>query len=310
MSAPRVDALDGIVAAGAAVTVLDAGSVWAEGVVYLPATHRIRWSDIPRNRILERDLAAGITAVYRDDAEFANGRTLDLDGSVLQCSHGHRRVERDRDGVVLAVVDRWEGRRFNSPNDVVVGPDGAIWFTDPPYGILFAREGHPGRREYGDHWVFRYDRRTGRAAPVITDVEEPNGLAFSPDGSVLYVADSSFVARGDGGGNRHVRAYDVTYPDGGARCKNGRIFAVMPVHVPDGLRVDVEGRVWVAGGDGVHVYASDGAHLGALLLPEVVGNLCFGGPDGTDLFVAATTSIYHLPTLTRDAAQRYAVPTA
>ncbi len=301
----RVDGLGGIVAADAAITVLDAASSWAEGVLYIPATHRVRWSDIPRNRILEHDLATGVTSVYRADAEFANGRTLDLDGSVLQCSHGHRRVERDRGGVVVSLVDRWNGARFNSPNDVVVGPDGAIWFTDPSYGILFAREGHPGEREYGDHFVFRYDRASGRVTPVVTDVEAPNGLAFSPDGSILYVADSSFVGHNPAGGNRHVRAYDVTYPDGGARCKNGRVFTVMPVHVPDGLRVDVEGRVWATGGDGVHVHAPDGEHLGAVLLPEVAGNLCFGGVEGTELFVAATTSIYRVPTLTRDAAQRY-----
>ncbi len=301
----RIEGLDGIVPPDATVTVLDSGSAWAEGVVYMPATGRVRWSDIPGNRVLEHDPATGTTTVHRAGAEFPNGRTLDLDGSVLQCSHGHRRIERDRDGVVTSVVDRWHGARFNSPNDVVVGPDGAIWFSDPSYGIIFAREGHPGVREYGDHFVFRFDPATGRVDPVVTDVEAPNGLAFSPDGAVLYVADSSFVAHNPAGGNRHVRAYDVTYTQRGARCKNGRVFTVMPVHVPDGLRVDVEGRLWATGGDGVHVYAPDGTHLGAVLLPEVTANICFGGVDGTQAFIAATTSIYHVPTLTRDAAQRY-----
>lgn len=303
MTDPTVHGLTGLIAPDAAITVLDSGSVWAEGVVYLPATGRIRWSDIPADRIAEHDPATGQSSVYREQVGFTNGRTLDIDGSVLQCSHGRRRIERDRDGVVEPVVVDWRGVPFNAPNDVVVGPDGAIWFTDPPYGIIFPREGHPGEREYGDHWVFRHDPRTGRTDPVVTDVEEPNGLAFSPDGTVLYVADSSALTREDGGGNHHVRAYDVS----GSRCKNGRTFATVPVGIPDGLRVDVEGRVWVTGGDGVHVYGPDGSHLGAVLLPETAANLCFGGPEGRDLYIAATTSIYHVATLTRDAAARAVV---
>lgn len=276
------------------------GSVWAEGPLWLPQSGRLRWSDIPNDCIREHDPATGRTSVYAHGVEFTNGRALDLDGSVLQCSHGRRRVERDRDGVVENVVDSWDGARLNSPNDVVVAADGSIWFTDPPYGIVEAREGHAGEREYGDHFVFRYDPATGRIAPVVTDVEEPNGLAFSPDGSVLYVADSSSVRKPAGVGNRSIRAYDVTEP---ARCKNGRVLAAFEPDdgVPDGIKVDEHGNVWASSRHGVIVFRADGAEIGRVPVPEVAGNLCFGGPDGTDLYIAASTSLYRIRTRTRDA---------
>jgi len=294
--------LEGLVPPGSTATVMAAGSVWAEGVVYLPATHTVRWSDIPGNRILQHDLTTDTTSEYQTEVEFTNGRTLDRDGSVLQCSHGHRRVERDRDGVVTPVVDNWNGTPFNAPNDLVVAADGSIWFTDPPYGIIFPREGHAGVREYGDHYVFRHDPQTGETRPVVMDVEEPNGLAFSPDGSILYVADSSGIPQEpevvqQGVGNHHIRAYDVV----GFRCKNGRTFATVDSGVPDGLRVDTQGNVWTSAADGVHVYAPTGEKLGSIPIPEVVANLCFGGEDGRELFIAASTSIYRISTLTTDA---------
>jgi gluconolactonase len=295
----RIDRLDGIVLAEAGVTALDTRSSWAEGVVYLPGTDSIRWSDLRADRILELDLRTGIGSVVATDVGFTNGRTLDLDGSVIQCSHGRRRVERVVDGAVEAVVATWNGVRFNSPNDVVVAADGTIWFTDPPYGLVLPGEGHGGEREYGDHWVFRHDRATGRTAPVVVDVEEPNGLAFGVGESVLYVADSSQVTRGEAG-NHHVRVYDVE----GGRCKNGRTFATLDVGVPDGLRVDAAGRVWVTAGDGVHVFGPDGGLLGSVLLPDAAANLCFGGPDGTDVFIAATTTVHRIRTRTTDAARR------
>jgi gluconolactonase len=282
------------------VTALDSRSSWAEGVVYLPATGSIRWSDLTANRILELDLRTGVPSVYASDVEFTNGRTLDLNGSVVQCSHGRRRVERVVDGRVEPIVTDWNGVRFNSPNDVVVASDGTVWFTDPPYGLVLPGEGHGGEREYGDHWVFRHDPAAASTVPVVVDVEEPNGLAFSPDESLLYVADSSRVTRGDAG-NHHVRVYDVVE----GRCKNGRVFATVDVAVPDGLRVDVEGRVWITAGDGVHVFAPDGALLGSVLLPETTANLCFGGPDNTDVFIAATSTIWRVKALTTDAARRY-----
>ncbi len=269
------------------------GSTWAEGPCWIPSSRTLRWSDIPGDRILQWDQESGGTTVYASGVEYTNGRTLDRDGSVVQCSHGRRRVERDRDGVVEPVVDAWADVRLNSPNDVVVARDGSIWFTDPAYGITQPREGHPGEREYGDHWVFRCGPDGQDLRPVVLDVEEPNGLAFSPDGRTLYVASSSAH-------EPVVRAYDVD----GTRVKNGRVFVRLDQGegVPDGIRVDADGNVWSSTHRGVTVFAPDGTRIGDVPVPEVVSNLCFGGDDGTTLFVTATTSLYRIATTTRDAA--------
>ncbi|SEE89460.1 SMP-30/gluconolactonase/LRE family protein [Ruania alba] len=278
---------------GAQLRRLYTGSVWAEGPVWLPGPSpqgRVRWSDIPNNRILEHDVAAGRTRVYAKDAEFTNGRTLDLTGAVVQCSHGRRAVERDTPDngkpAPVTLVETWQGHRFNSPNDVVVASDGAIWFTDPPYGILTNKEGRQAPQEYDGCYVFRLDETTGAVSAVVTDMIHPNGLAFSPDESVLYVSDT-----GEGAG--HIRAYDVQSPDGGPpRCVNGRVFATVRPGAPDGFRVDTEGRVWTSAWDGVQIWSPDGEQLGLIEVPEHVANLCFGGEDGHDLFITATTSLY------------------
>ncbi|SMG41138.1 SMP-30/gluconolactonase/LRE family protein [Agreia pratensis] len=294
---PETSGLSGLIPTGAELAVLATGATWSEGPVWMPSTQSVRWSDIPGNRILEYSAVNRSVSVYASDVEFTNGRTLDHDGSVIQCSHGRRRIERDRDGVVTPIVDSYNGVRLNSPNDVVVAADGSIWFSDPPYGIVVSIEGHPGEREYGDNFVFRHDVDTGDTRPVVIDVEEPNGLAFSPDGSILYVSDTSAALRTDGG-NHHIRAYDVD----GTRCKNGRIFAVIGDGISDGFRVDIEGNVWTSTASGVSVYSPDGRSLGHIAVPEVVSNLCFGGPDGTTLFITASTSLYSIATSTRDAA--------
>lgn len=273
------------------------GATWSEGPVWLPESGRLRWSDIPGNRILEWEPGATAVIVHRTDVEFTNGRTLDLDGAVIQCSHGRRAIERERDGVVKVLVDRWHGRRLNSPNDVIVASDGSILFTDPPYGIVQPHEGHPGEREYGDNAVFRFNPKSGALDPIVLDVEEPNGLALAPDERTLYVADTSAVLRSDGTGNRLIRAYDVI---NGFRCKNGRVFA-RPDGVADGLRVDEASRVWTSASNAVEVWSPDGERILRFEVPETVGNLCFGGEDGTDLFLAATTSIYRVRTSVRDA---------
>ncbi|HEY5225075.1 MAG TPA: SMP-30/gluconolactonase/LRE family protein [Microbacteriaceae bacterium] len=286
-----------LIAPDAELTLLATGAVWSEGPVWIPQSRTVRWSDIPGNRILEYSTVDRSTAVYSAEVEFTNGRTLDRDGSVIQCSHGRRRIERDDRGTVTGVVESYEGVRFNSPNDVVVASDGGIWFTDPPYGITVAREGHPGDREYGGCFVFRFDSATGELRAVVTDMEEPNGLAFSPDERVLYISDTS--AASYEGGNHHIRAYDVV--DG--RCANGRVFAVVEPGLSDGIRVDVDGNVWTSAADGVHIYNEGGTWLGRIAVPEVVANLCFGGPGGQELFIAASTSLYGIRTLTQDAAR-------
>ncbi len=273
------------------------GGQWLEGPVYLPATSSVRFSDIPHNRILQFSTETSETTVYSDDAEFANGRTLDLDGTVVQCSHGRRAVERDAGGELQVVIDHFSGGRFNSPNDVVVASDGAIWFTDPPYGLHESgREGHPGTQDYDGCYVFRVSPK-GVATAVITDMVHPNGLAFSPDESLLYVSDTGFVW--DDTAPRHIRVYDVV--DGTA--VNGRVF-VEPDGVADGFRVDVAGRVWTSSGSRIQVFAPDGEPLLDIPLPETASNLCFGGVDGTELYITATTSLYRLHTATTAAVRR------
>ena len=275
------------------------GAIWSEGPCWIPSRKSLRWSDIPNNRILEYFPETRETKIYRSDVEFTNGRTLDLDGTVLQCSHGLRHIERDSDGVVTTVIGKYDGVRFNSPNDVVVSRDGVIWFTDPPYGIIVEIEGHPGVKEYEDCFVFAFDPKTQKLRPVVTDVEEPNGLAFSPDESILYVADTSVLFKATG--NHHIRAYDMQ--DG--RAKNGRTLIVIKEGVIDGFRVDKEGNLWCSSEIGVQIFTPAGVHIGTIPTPEKVGNLAFGGDDGTDLFIAANTSLYHIKTSTQDAAKHY-----
>jgi len=290
----------GVIPAGATATRLVSGAAWSEGPVWLADRGVLRWSDIPGDRILEVDPEVGTLVVHRTAVEFTNGRTLDLAGRVVQCSHGRRSIEREIDGHVVTLVGSWHGARLNSPNDLVVASDGAIWFTDPPYGIVQAHEGHLGEREYGANFVFRFDESSGELTPVVRDIDEPNGLAFSPDETTLYVVDSSAALREPGQGNHHIVAYDVLAD---FSCVNGRVFAVIDSGIPDGVRVDVEGRLWATAGDSVQVFAPTGERLATIPVPEPVGNLCFGGADGSTLFIAAGTSIYTIPTTTRQAAR-------
>ncbi|MBC7518233.1 MAG: SMP-30/gluconolactonase/LRE family protein [Microbacteriaceae bacterium] len=290
--------LSGLVPIGADLVLCATGSTWAEGPVWLPETQSVRFSDIPGDRILDYSETTQNLTVYASNVEFTNGRTLDHDGSVIQCSHGLRRIERDDHGIITPIIDSYNGVRLNSPNDVIVAADGSIWFSDPPYGITVPIEGHPGEREYGDHFVFRHDPLSGETRPAVIDVEEPNGLAFSPDGSLLYVSDTSAASHPEGGGNHHIRVYDVA----NGRCKNGRTFAVIDDGLSDGFRVDLAGNVWTSSATGVLVFSAAGIKLGDIPVPEKVSNVCFGGPAGTDLYITASTSLYKIRTLTQDTA--------
>lgn len=302
--------LDHLLAPDARLEKVADGYTWVEGPAWIPARGVLRFSDIPGNRVVEYSEADGTTAVVSDDAEFTNGRTLARDGSVIECSHGRRAVQIDRGasdpGAAYApevLVDRFGEARLNSPNDVVEKSDGTIWFTDPSYGIKKPAEGHAGEEEYGDRYVFRLDPESGSLTPVVIDVEAPNGLAFSPDESVLYVSDSSLSPAEEeppaGRPRGHsIHAYDVVE---GRHAKNGRELVEVSPGLPDGFRVDVEGNLWSSSASGIQVYTPAGERLGEIPMPEKVANCSFGGADGTTLYICASTSIYRIRTRTRDA---------
>jgi len=277
-------------------------ATWAEGPVWIPARRAVRFSDIHRNRILEWSADTNLVSVYRDDVEFTNGRTTGLDGEVVQCSHGLRRVEVERDGQVSELTSQWRGKRFNSPNDVIVKSDGTVWFSDPSYGIKRPIEGHPGDLEYRDHWVWRFDPADGSVEPVIIDVEMPNGLAFSPDESLLYSSDNSIDLPNlepNPGGTHAIRVYRVL---DGRMCKGGRDFRAIDDGIADGIRVDERGNVWSSEFSGVHIYSPEGDQIGYIPVEGGhVGNICFGGDDGTDLFIACTSRLWRVRTHVRDA---------
>jgi gluconolactonase len=279
------------------------GAVWSEGPVWLRETGELLWSDIPNDRMLAWHPARGLS-VWREHVEFTNGHVRDGDGALLHCSHGLRAIVRtrlDAQGLPLgdeALVSHYQGRRLNSPNDVVVKRDGSIWFTDPPYGIVSDREGHQAESELGDCYVFRFDPVSGALRIVSDFVEEPNGLAFSPDESVLYVSDTSAALRRDGSGHHHIVAFDGV---GGQDLAHPRIFAVIEPGLADGLRVDVNGFVYTSSADSVQVYHPDGTRIGRIPVPEKVGNLCFGGEQGDELFICASTSLYRIVLGTRGA---------
>jgi gluconolactonase len=279
------------------------GASWSEGPVWMREDASVLWSDIPNNRVLRWHAQSGMT-VWRDGVEFTNGHVREADGSLLHCSHGLRGVVRTRFGSGLeplgddVLVSHYQGRRLNSPNDVVVKRDGSIWFTDPPYGILSNREGHQAESELGANHVFRFDPASKSLRIVSALVEEPNGLAFSPDERVLYVSDTSAATRTDGSGNHHIVAFNV---NGGAELSDPRIFSVVEPGLADGFRVDVHGFVYTSSEDSVQVYYPDGTRIGRIAVPEKVGNLVFGGVDGDELFICASTSLYRVRLNTREA---------
>ncbi len=284
--------LDPVVAGAPRLERLCSGARWSEGPVWMAEDDSVLWSDIPNDRMLRWSERDGMR-VWRERVEFTNGHARDLDGSLLHCSHGLRAVFRtapDGSGQRI-VVDRWQGKRFNAPNDVVVKSDGTIWFTDPPYGLIIPEEGHGGESEIGDCLVFRHDPRTGALDPVTDLPIEPNGLAFSPDESVLYVSDTSAALGREATGNHCIFAFDVR---DGRTLDNGRVFAQVSPGVPDGFRVDQAGCVFTSSEDSVQVYHPDGTLLGKIHVPEKVGNVTFGGAGRDVLYIAASTSLYRI----------------
>ena len=275
---------------------LASGATWSEGPVWMHEDGSVLWSDIPANRMLRWHPVDGMS-VWREQVEFTNGHTREADGSLLHCSHGQRALVRTRfqsglqEATDEVLVTHYQGRRLNSPNDVVVKRDGTIWFTDPPYGIVSNHEGHQAESELGDNYVFRFDPRTGALDIVSSFVEEPNGLAFSPDESVLYVSDTSAALRRDGGGHHHIVAFDVI---AGRTLANPRIFAVVSPGLSDGFRLDTRGWVYTSSADSVQVYHPDGTRLAMIPVPEKVGNLTFGGVQRDELYICASTSLYRV----------------
>jgi gluconolactonase len=257
------------------------GGRWTEGPVYFPALRSLIFSDIPNDRMLRFDECDGRTSVFRQPCGHANGHTLDRQGRLVSCEHSGRRVSRtEHDGRITVIADRYQGKRLNSPNDVVVKSDGSVWFTDPPYGILSDYEGNKAESELGKNHVFRVDP-SGAVTSLADDFDRPNGLAFSPDEKRLYIADS--------GAPRHMRVFDVG-ADG--RLANGALFAACTAGRFDGFRVDTAGRIWTSTDDGVHCYDPDGTLLGKIRTPEVLSNVVFGGARRNRLFITGATSLY------------------
>jgi gluconolactonase len=277
---------------------LAGGCRWSEGPVWFPAAGFLAWSDIPNNRMMRWVPDVGV-GVFRANANFSNGNTLDRECRLVTCEHGARRVTRtEHDGSITVIADRFDGHRLNSPNDVVVHSDGSIWFTDPDYGILSDYEGYRAPSEIGRCNVYRVSPSDGKVECVADDFAKPNGLAFSPDETKLYVADSgsSHIDNGP----HHIRVFDV---DSRGTLRDSRVFKEVSPGVPDGMRLDEHGNVWTSAADGIHCYAPDGTLLGKILVPETVANLVFGGPNRNRLFIAASTSVYSLYVGVRGAAR-------
>lgn len=274
-----------------AVERIATGFRWAEGPVYVGDGRYLLWSDIPNNRIMKWEEETGAVSVYRKPSNFANGNTRDRQGRLVTCEHGGRRVTRtEYDGSITVICESIEGKKLNSPNDVVVKSDGSIWFTDPDFGILGHYEGYKCESELPMR-TYRWDAETQRTDVVSDDVLGPNGLCFSPDEKILYVVESRGVP------NRKIVAYDV-----GAKGKlsNRRVVIDAGPGTPDGMRCDIDGNLWCGWGmgsaelDGVMVFAPDGAKIGQILLPERCANVCFGGLKRNRLFMAASQSVYAL----------------
>jgi gluconolactonase len=269
------------------------GARWAEGPVWFGDSHHLLWSDIPNNRIMRWTEETGEVSVFRCPSNNSNGNTRDKQGRLITCEHGTRRVTRtEYDGSITVLIGRFDGKRLNAPNDVVVHPDGHIWFTDPGYGILLNYEGGLAEFELPTN-VYRLNPDTGEATVATDELEKPNGLCFSPDYAKLYIVDTGASHKPNH--PRHILVYNVV---DNARLTDGRLFCDMAPGTSDGIRCDIDGNLWASAGwagdgyDGVHIFAPDGDLIGKIHLPEVCSNLCFGGLKRNRLFMTGSQSIY------------------
>ncbi|MEM9796342.1 MAG: SMP-30/gluconolactonase/LRE family protein [Pseudomonadota bacterium] len=266
---------------------LATGFDWVEGPVWFGDAGCLLFSDIPNNRIHRWTPETGIS-IYRADSNYSNGHTRDRQGRLISCEHLGRRVTRtEHDGTITVLADSYDGKPLNSPNDVVVKSDGSIWFSDPHYGISMDYEGERRDQEL-PCVVYRLDPESGDMAAVVTDMNCPNGLAFSPDERLLYVADTGRIFTDD---RKHMRVYDCA-PDG--TISGGRDFFQVDTGISDGFRLDEDGNIWSSAGDGVHCISPEGKLLGKILVPETVSNVCFGGRLKHVLYITATTSLYSI----------------
>jgi gluconolactonase len=275
----------------ARVEQIASGMRWTEGPIWFGDGRYLLWSDIPNNRIMRWDEETGGVTTFRKPSNFANGNTRDRQGRLLSCEHGTRRVSRtEYDGTITTIADRHDGKPLNSPNDVVCKSDGSIWFTDPPFGVLGYYEGYIAKPELPTN-VYRWDPKTQKLAVVAGDVNRPNGLAFSPDESKLYLIEAGTSPRG-------VLQYDVV--DGGTRLSGKRSLIEVGAGTPDGFKVDIDGNLWMGWGmgaeglDGVSVFNKEGKLIGRIDLPARCANLCFGGTYRNRLFMCGSTGVYAL----------------
>jgi gluconolactonase len=287
---------DTYVLGNAPVKPLATGFDWVEGPVWFGDAGCLLFSDIPNNRIMRWTPGEGIST-YRAPSNYANGHTRDGQGRLISCEHGTRRVTRtEHDGSITVIADQYDGKPLNSPNDVVVKSDGTIWFSDPHYGIMTNYEGYAAEQE-NPCVVYRFDPATDALDVMVSDMNCPNGLAFSPDERLLYVADTGRMFSSD---DQHIRVYDCA-PDG--TLSGGRHFHTIKPGASDGFRVDTDGNIWSSAADGVHCIAPDGHLMGKILVPELVSNVCFGGRAKHELYITATTSVYRV-TLNRQGVQQ------
>lgn len=265
------------------------GARWSEGPAWFPAGRYLVWSDIPNNRMMRWDETDGSVSVFRAPSNNSNGNTTDRQGRLVSCEHLTRRVTRtEYDGSIKVLADTWDGKRLNSPNDVVVKSDGSVWFTDPSYGILMDYEGERAESEIGACHVYRADPDTGIVETVSTDFVKPNGLAFSPDEKSLFIADTGGTHQEDG--PAHLRKFEIG--SDGKTLHGGEVFAHCTNGFFDGFRFDRDGRIWTSAADGVHCLNPHGDLIGKIHIPEIVSNVCFGGDKLNRLFITGTSSLY------------------